>query len=200
MEAYKMIVPDSPKISRSAFIDKSATILGDVTIGDSVYVAPNASIRADEPGSKIIIGNHCNIQDNVVIHALHHSIVKVGSGTTLAHSCVVHGPCAIGEGCFVGFGTVVFQCTLMDGCVLLHRALVTHTLIPSSRLVANGAIIEGELKVAELPPVPKDMVHFVDSVRETNIKLAQMYKETDRNHPRPMPGEDRKGEILPINV
>ena len=34
-----------PKISQSAFVDPSATILGDVTIGDGVYVAPNASIR-----------------------------------------------------------------------------------------------------------------------------------------------------------
>jgi carbonic anhydrase len=195
-----MILPDSSKISQSAFIDHSATILGDVTIGDNVYVAPNASIRADEPGSKIIIGNHCNIQDNVVIHALHHSIVNIGCGTTLAHSCIVHGPCTIGERCFVGFGTVVFHCTLMDGCVLLHRALVTHTLVPSSRLVANGAIIEGELMIADLPPVPENIVHFVDSVRETNIKLAQTYRETDRNHSRPKPSENWKRKNLPINV
>ncbi|GEM_PF-4277149 len=45
-----MLELGTPKISRSAFTDRSATILGDVTIGDGVYVAPNSSIRADEAG------------------------------------------------------------------------------------------------------------------------------------------------------
>jgi carbonic anhydrase/acetyltransferase-like protein (isoleucine patch superfamily) len=151
-----------------------------VTIGDGVYVAPNASIRADEPRSKIMIGGHCNIQDNVVIHALSDSTVKVGVGTTLAHGCIVHGPCTIGKGCFIGFGTVVFRCTLMDGCVVLHRALVTQALIPTSRLVANGAIIEGELQSVDLPEVSEDIHRFVASVREVNLELAQMYGQAKR--------------------
>ena len=183
----------SPKISRSAFVDRSATILGDVTIGDGVYVAPNASIRADEPRSKIIIGGQCNIQDNVVIHALRDSTVKVGVGTTLAHGCIIHGPCIIGEGCFIGFGTVVFQCTLMDGSVVLHRALVTQTFIPPSRLVASGVIIDGELKAADLPVVSDDIIRFVDSVRETNLELARMYRQSVRDGPRRRSREGKKG-------
>ncbi len=165
----------SPRISPSAFVDPSATILGDVLISDDVYVAPNASIRADEPGSRIIIGPQCNVQDNVVIHALRGSAVRVGSGTTLAHGAIVHGPCAIGEGCFVGFGTVVFRCTLMDGAVVLHRALVSQALIPTSRMVATGTVIEGGLNGMDLPEVPEHLCRFVDSVRRANQELVRMY-------------------------
>ncbi|MBI0582785.1 MAG: hypothetical protein ISF22_01010 [Methanomassiliicoccus sp.] len=179
--------PGSPRISRSAFVDRSATILGDVTIGDGVYVAPNASIRADEPGSRIIIEGGCNIQDNVVVHALTDSAVRVGEGTTLAHGCIVHGPCEIGEGCFIGFGTVMFRCTLMDGSVVLHRAVVTHAVIPPSRLVPSGAVVDGERNIEDLDNVSEDVTRFVDSVREVNIELAQMYGRTDRGSPRPEP-------------
>lgn len=165
----------SPRISPSAFVDPSAIILGDVLISDDVYVAPNASIRADEPGSRIVIGPQCNVQDNVVIHALRGSAVRVGSGTTLAHGAIVHGPCAIGEGCFIGFGTVVFRCTLMDGAVVLHRALVSQALIPTSRMVATGTVIEGGLNGMDLPEVPEHLCRFVDSVRQANQELVRMY-------------------------
>jgi carbonic anhydrase/acetyltransferase-like protein (isoleucine patch superfamily) len=165
------------KVSGGAFVDHTASILGDVTIGDEVYVAPNASIRADEPGSRIIIGNQCNIQDNVVIHALRDSIVEIGPGTTLGHGCIVHGPCTIGEGCFIGFGAVVFGCTLMDGCVVLHRALITKALIPPFRLVGIGDVIDGDLITKDLPEVPDDISRFVASVRQTNVDLARMYIE-----------------------
>jgi carbonic anhydrase/acetyltransferase-like protein (isoleucine patch superfamily) len=174
---FELIDTRATRIGRSAFIDRSASILGDVTIGDDVYVAPNASIRADEPGSSIVIGNECNIQDNVVIHALRDSTVDIGPGTTLGHGSIVHGPCTVGEGCFIGFGAVVFKCTLMDGCVVLHRAVVTKALIPPFRLVGIGDVIEGDLKAIDLPRVTEDISRFVASVRQTNVELAKTYRE-----------------------
>jgi carbonic anhydrase/acetyltransferase-like protein (isoleucine patch superfamily) len=165
----------SPQISPTAFVDPSATILGNVLIGDDVYVAPNASIRADEPDSRIVIGPKCNVQDNVVIHALRGSTVRIGTGTTLAHGAIVHGPCAIGEGCFIGFGSVVFPCTLMDSAVVLHRALVSQAFVPTSRMVATGAVIEGGLNSKDLPEVPEHLCRFVESVRQANQELVRMY-------------------------
>ncbi|OPY28551.1 MAG: Carbonic anhydrase precursor [Methanomassiliicoccales archaeon PtaU1.Bin030] len=170
-----MLVLKEPKIGNGTYVDPSSSILGDVTIGSGVYVAPNASIRADEPGSKIVIEDECNIQDNVIIHALSGSTVRVGVGSTLAHGCIVHGPCTIGKGCFIGFGSILFDCTLMDGCVVLHRALLTNSHISSSRLISNGAIIDGDLNGDGLPEVPEHHRRFADSVREMNVELASMY-------------------------
>lgn len=178
-----MIEIATPRISQTAFVDRSAAIIGDVTIGDGVFVAPNATIRADEPGSKIIIGAECNIQDNVVLHAVSGSELNIGRGTTLAHGCIVHGPCAIGEGCFIGFGSVVFQSTLMDRCVVMHRALVHRVTVPQARLIASGAIIEGRLERRHHSNIPEDIRRFVESVREVNIALAITYRGTDRHAP-----------------
>ncbi len=173
-----MLMLKESKIDQGAYVDPSSSILGDVTIGRGVYIAPNSSIRADEPGSKIVIEDECNIQDNVIIHALSGSTVHIGAGSTLAHGCIVHGPCTIGKDCFIGFGSIAFDCTLMDGCVVLHRALVTNTNVPRSRLVCNGAILDGAPAGEDLPEVPVHYRRFADSVREMNVELASMYQRS----------------------
>lgn len=170
-----MTTPTSPRISPRAFVDPSATVLGDVIIGDDVYVGPNASIRADEPCSQIAIGPQCIVQDDVAIHALRGSKVRIGPGTMLAQGAIVHGPCAIGEGCFIGSGSVVSRCTLMDGAVVLPRALVSQALVPTSRMVDTGAVVEGGLNSADLPEVPEHLCRFVESVRQANRRRVRMY-------------------------
>ncbi|MDP3104982.1 MAG: carbonate dehydratase, partial [Candidatus Methanoperedens sp.] len=101
----KTISENTPKISKTTYVCDSAVITGNVVIGEQAFVAPNASIRADEPGSAIIIGDGCNIQDNVIIHALMKTKVVIGDHTSLSHGCIVHGPAQIGKNCFIGFGS-----------------------------------------------------------------------------------------------
>lgn len=129
-----------PRVSDTAYVSESAIIIGNVEIKENVYIAPHTTIRADEPGSAIIIGNGSNIQDNVVIHALGDSAVIAGKNTSLAHGCIVHGPCTLGDNCFIGFGSVVFNCTLGEDCVILHRALVKDVKIPPRRLIGDGPL------------------------------------------------------------
>ena len=71
-----------PKIDKSAYIDETASVIGNVTLGKNVFVGPGAVIRADEIGASIVIGDNCNIQDRVVVHGLEGSEVKVGDHVT----------------------------------------------------------------------------------------------------------------------
>jgi carbonic anhydrase/acetyltransferase-like protein (isoleucine patch superfamily) len=169
-----MIVLGKPEIDITAFVDPTASVLGNVRIGPGVYVAPHASIRADEPGSSIVLEGGCNVQDNVVVHALRDSTVVIGAGSTLAHGCIVHGPCVVGKRCFVGFGAVLFHCTMLDEAVVLHRALVTNCIVPEARMVSSGAIIESA-GAASFNEVPLDTRRFVESAHEVNFQLAQAY-------------------------
>ncbi|MDF1534857.1 MAG: carbonate dehydratase, partial [Methanosarcinaceae archaeon] len=139
-----------PKINKSAWISETAVIVGNVTIEDDVFVAPNAVIRADEPDSSIVIGRGSNVQDNVVIHALSGSDVSIGSSTSLAHGCIVHGPCLIGEGCFVGFGAVVLDCTIGNDVVILHNSTLRGITIPVSKVVQDGNTIVRQEDVGNL--------------------------------------------------
>ncbi len=178
-----MILPNpwkqEPKISDKAWISETAIIIGDVTIGENVFVAHNAIIRADEPGSSIVIENDCNIQDNVVIHGLSNSEVIVKKNTSLAHRCTVHGPCTIGEGCFIGFGAVVFDCTIGNDSVILHNATIRKVEIPNGKVVNDGKIVTDQKDVELLEDINNDLVKFKETVINANLELVEGYKDLE---------------------
>ena len=165
-----------PQISEKAWVSQTAIIVGNVTIGDNVFVAHNAIIRADEPGSSVTIGDNCNIQDNVIIHSLSNSDVVINSNTSLAHGCIVHGPCIIGEGCFVGFGSVVFDCVVGDDTLVLHNATVRKVHIPAGKVVPDGMSITSQDAVECLEGLSSELVKFKQSVVKANINLVSGYK------------------------
>jgi len=166
-----------PGISENAWISETAVIVGDVTIGDNVFVAPNAVIRADEPGSSIVIGNGCNVQDNVVIHALSNSQVIIGSSTSLAHGCILHGPCRIGERCFIGFGAVVFDCIIENDTLVLHNATVRGVEIPPGKVVLDGETITKQEAASGLMDITQDLAEFKEGVIKINRALVKAYKK-----------------------
>lgn len=134
-------------------------------------------IRADEPGSSIVIRSGCNVQDNVIIHSLSNSEVKIGNKTSLAHGCIVHGPCEIGENCFVGFGAVVFDCILGENSAVLHRAVVRGVEVLPHRMVPDGAIITDQKAASLLEDLTTDLAEFKKSIVRANLELVIGYKE-----------------------
>lgn len=165
-----------PKISKKAWISETAVIVGNVSIADNVFVGPNAVIRADEPGSSIIIQSNCNVQDNVVIHSLSNSEVKIGNNTSLTHGCIVHGPCEIGENCFVGFGALVFDCTLGEDSLVLHRAIVRGVEVLPNKVVPDGSVITDQKITSMLQDITTDLAEFKKSVVRENLELVRGYK------------------------
>lgn len=114
-------------------------ITGNVIIREQVFIAPHSSIRADEPGSLVIIGNGCNIQDNVIIHALTNTKVVIGDYSSLSHGCIVHGPIEVGRNCFIGFGAVVLGQIEADR---LEEVTAEHTEFSSSVVRTNILLAE----------------------------------------------------------
>ncbi|MDP2845520.1 MAG: carbonate dehydratase [Candidatus Methanoperedens sp.] len=176
----KTISEKTPKISRTAYVCDSAVITGGVVIGEQVFVAPNASVRADEPGSAIIIGDGCNIQDNVIVHALTNTKVVIGDHTSLSHGCIVHGPAEIGKNCFIGFGSVVFDCSTGDNCFVSHMALVKSVKIGSNKAVPDGAVIVRQIEADALETVKQENKEFALTVIKTNKMLARSYQRDEK--------------------
>jgi carbonic anhydrase/acetyltransferase-like protein (isoleucine patch superfamily) len=164
-----------PLVGNGSYVDPKASVLGNVRIGKGVYVAPFASLRADEPGSSIVISDGANVQDGVVVHALRGSSVFVGEGSTLGHACIVHGPCEIGSGCMIGFGALVFRSAIGGGSAVLHRAIVNNARVPEGRMVAMGALVGSDADASDLPPVCADTLTLMDSARSVNAMLASAY-------------------------
>ncbi len=170
---------DKPRVDPTAFIHPSAVIIGNVRIGENVFVGPNAVIRADETCAEgkveaIVIEPEVNIQDGVIIHSLGGSGVRIGRGASVAHGAVVHGPCDVGEGCFIGFNSVVFKSTLHDGVVVLHQSLVEGVTINAGMHVPSMTAVRNEADVRGLRPASAELTAFAEKVRRTNIFLAEV--------------------------
>ena len=165
-----------PQIDSSAFIDPTAVIIGKVSIGRNVFVGPGAVVRADEPGSSIIIQDGCNVQDRVIVHALGRTAVVVDEGTSLSHGCIIHGPCKIGKRCFIGFGSVVFRAEIGDGVCVKHLTVVENANILSEKKVDSNQRISGEESPECLCCVDGETRAFMDNVAKANLDLVGGYK------------------------
>jgi carbonic anhydrase/acetyltransferase-like protein (isoleucine patch superfamily) len=163
--------PVFPKVSATSHVDPSAVIIGDVTIGEHVNIAPGAIIRADE-GMPIVIGDESNIQDGVIIHSLKGEGVTIGKRVSLAHRAIIHGPANIGDGSFIGFGSIVYRCNIGDNCVILHNVVVTDSSIPNGKFLASCSLVHDNSNVESLPNVTKEYSDFASHVVEVNKELA----------------------------
>lgn len=66
--------PGAPKIGNCVYIGLNSTILGGITIGDDVLIAPNSFVNQDVPSHSIVIGNPSRIiqrQDATKEYILH---------------------------------------------------------------------------------------------------------------------------------
>lgn len=163
-----------PRVEDSATIHSSAIVIGNVHIGEKVFVGPNAVIRADEPCVEgnvegVVIEAEVNIQDGVIIHALGGSSVRIGKGSTLVHEAVILGPCDVGENCFIGFKSLVFKTTLGKGVFIQQQALVEWVSIGAGRHVPPMATVLTPEDAAGLRQIPADLTAFVDKARDTHF-------------------------------
>jgi len=172
---------DQPLVDSTAYIDPTARIIGNVTIGPDVFVGPGAVIRADETDDKgevqpVNISARCNVQDGVIIHALAGTSVIIGPRTSLAHGNIIHGPCSIGQGCFIGFRAVVYNAKLQDGVFVGTGAIIQGVGLEANALVPAGACVLSAEDVAKLATKtgPKEL-DFMKKVVDANITLTQGY-------------------------
>jgi len=176
---------DWPQVDPTAYIDPTAQVIGNVHIGARVYVGPNAVIRADEADDKgevgpVEIGDQCNVQDGVIVHALGATGVTIGQRTSLSHGCIIHGPCTLGGGCFVGFGAVVYNAVLEDGVFVSAGAVVQGVDLAANAYVpAVVAVLSGEDVAREVSTTSPADREFMEKVINANLTLAQGYLSKD---------------------
>lgn len=119
-----------PTIGQRVYIDSSAVVIGDVTLGNDVSVWPTTVIRGDV--ETITIGAGTNVQDGSILHVSHAGKfspqgypLTIGSGVTIGHRAVVHA-CKIGNHCLIGIGAIILDGAEIEDYVMLGAgALVT---------------------------------------------------------------------------
>lgn len=174
----------SPTIDPTAYVGPFSTIIGDVTIRKNVFVAPNASIRADE-GFPFYIDSNSNIQDGVILHGLAQGRVMngskeysiyIGKQVSCTHGCIIHGPCKLGDNVFVGFHAIVYNAIVGDNCYISTNALVTGGVkLEANRFVPAGFIIDTQTKANRLGSVPTSDKEFAQEVKRINKAFPKAY-------------------------
>lgn len=53
--------PGAPRLGDCVYVGINSTIIGGITIGDDVIIAPNTFVNQDVPSHSIVIGNPCKI-------------------------------------------------------------------------------------------------------------------------------------------
>ena len=117
-----------PEIAASAYIHPQASVIGDVKIGERVFVAPMVSIRGDR--GPIVISAETNVQDGVVIHSDPRFTTKIGKRVNIGHNASIHAEeigdnAAIGMGAVLMLGSKVSEGVLIGNCALLHTKTET---------------------------------------------------------------------------
>ena len=95
-----------PVIHETAFIHPMATVVGNVTIGRDVYIAPGAVIRGD--WGEIVIEDGCNVQENCTIHVPQQVTVYLRESAHIGHGAIIHGA-TIGRNVLIGMNAVIMD-------------------------------------------------------------------------------------------
>lgn len=132
-----------PAVPASTYVDETALVIGDVTIGEDSSIWPMTVIRGDV--HTITIGSRTNIQDNSVVHVTHASehtpggfAATIGNDVTVGHRAIVHA-CTIGDFCLIGMGAII-----MDGAEVGDYSIIgAGSLVPSGKQLEGGYLYLG---------------------------------------------------------
>jgi carbonic anhydrase/acetyltransferase-like protein (isoleucine patch superfamily) len=158
----------TPKIGKGAFVAPTASIIGDVEIGEGASVWFGAVLRGDE--AAIRIGAHTSVQDNVVIHVYEGHDTVIEDHVTIGHGAILEA-CHIGSHALIGMRAVV-----------LNRAKVgQRSVIAAGAVVLEDQEIPSECLAAGVPAKVKKKLEggaekWLDVSSNAYIRLTKDYR------------------------
>jgi len=183
-----------PVIDSTTYVHPLAAVIGNVILGKQIMVSPMASVRGDE-GQPLYIGDHSNVQDGVVIHALETELngkpveknlcevsgrkyaVYVGNRVSLAHQVQIHGPAVVMDDTFVGMKSLVFKSFVGKQCVIEPGVILMGVTVPDDRYVPAGSVIKTQEQADQLPVITENYPFKTlnKGVVHVNTALAREY-------------------------
>lgn len=165
---------NSPKLGQRVWIDDTASLIGDIEIGDDSSVWPMVSIRGDM--HRIRIGARTSIQDNSCLHITHasefnpegHPLI-IGNDVTIGHMVMLHG-CTIGDKVLVGMSS-----TILDGAVIEdHVVIGAGSLVPPGKKLESGYLYLGS-PVKQVRPLTEAELNYFNYACQNYVKLKNEY-------------------------
>jgi carbonic anhydrase/acetyltransferase-like protein (isoleucine patch superfamily) len=175
--AIRKYLNKAPSIAKSAYVDESAVVIGDVSIGEDVSVWPMVVARGDH--QSIVIGDRSNIQDGTVIHITSESEFVpggypciVGKDVTVGHKAMLHA-CKIGNNCLIGMSA-----TVLDGAVIEDHVMVgAGSLVPMGKHLESGYLYVGS-PVRQVRKLNDKELRFIEYSAKHYVETKNNFKKS----------------------
>lgn len=171
IRSYKGIYP---KLEKSVYVDESAVLVGDITIGEDSSVWPLVAARGDV--NYIQIGERTNIQDGSVLHLTRKSAnnpegypLIIGDDVTVGHKVMLHG-CKLGNRILVGMGAIVMDNAIVEDDVIIGGG----ALVPPNKKLESGYLYVGS-PVKQARPLTDSELAFLKISALNYVELKDDY-------------------------
>jgi carbonic anhydrase/acetyltransferase-like protein (isoleucine patch superfamily) len=159
-----------PSLGARAWVAPTATVIGDVHLGEDSSIWFGAVLRGDY--FPIRIGARSNIQDGSVVHiTADRASTTVGDDVTVGHMVLLHG-CTVGRGCLVGMGS-----TLLDGAVIGEESLIAagSLVTPGTKIPPRSFAVGRPARV--LRPVRDEDLVWIREAGRLYVEYAKAFRE-----------------------
>ena len=141
-----------PVVGTGTYVSETATVIGDVRIGERCYIGHGAILRGDY--GAIEIGDETTVEEGAIIHAPPKECCVIGNGVVIGHGAIVHAN-RLGDRSGVGMGAV----------------LSIRSEIGRYSIVAEGAVVKREQKIPESVVAAGNPAKKIRDVSEKEIKF-----------------------------
>ncbi|OAN12614.1 gamma carbonic anhydrase family protein [Photobacterium jeanii] len=171
MRSFKGI---HPKLGLNTYIDDTAIVIGDVSLGNDSSIWPLVAARGDV--NVIKIGQRSNIQDGSVLHVSRPTDdnpagypLIIGNDVTVGHKAMLHG-CQIGDRVLVGMGAIILDGAKVEDDVIIGAG----SLVPPGKHLARGYLYIGS-PVKQARPLSDKERAFLPKSADNYVRLKQDY-------------------------
>lgn len=171
MALIKSVRGFTPKMGNNCFMAETATVIGNVEMGDDCSVWFNAVVRGDVHFIKM--GNKVNVQDNAVIHCTYEkSPTTIGNNVSIGHNAIVHG-CTVKDNVLIGMGAIV-----MDDVVIEPNSIVAAgAVVLQGTHIESGSIYAG-IPAKKVKEVSKELFEGeINRIANNYVKYASWFNE-----------------------
>jgi len=179
------IFDKAPHVHKEAFVAPSASLIGDVEVGQGSSIWYGCVLRGD--ANNVQVGSGTNIQDNSVVHVAKSNLsgkvfpTIIGNNVTVGHSAVLQG-CTVEDEAFVGMGA-----TLLDGVVVEKHGMVAagalvrqNTRIPCGEVWGgNPAKFLRKLTDEEIAFIAESAANYSNLAKAHAVENAKPLEKTE---------------------
>ena len=149
------------------FVAPTATVIGDVALGEETGIWFGAVLRGDR--DRIEIGAGSNVQDNAVVHTSRGFPARIGKEVSVGHGAILHG-CTVRDRVLVGMGAIV-----MNGAVVGEDSIIAAgAVVTEGTVVPPGSVVMG-VPAKVVKPATPGQKEGIRKNAESYIALAKSY-------------------------